>query len=66
MKVPEWREPMPQTVEAYKDLAQRDLQLIMEQRSEISKLKREINDLRQKLNKGRYIPVRKLKKEKAA
>ncbi len=40
-------EPMPQTVEAYKALAQRDLDLIMEQKEEISKLKAENNKLRQ-------------------
>ena len=31
-------EPMPQTIEAYKALAQRDLELIMEQREEIAQL----------------------------
>ena len=45
------RQVMPQTIEAYKDLAQRDLELIEEQREEISKLKQRVNKLEQKLNK---------------
>ena len=40
--------PMPQTVEAYKALAQRDLELIMDQKAYISKLKAVINKLDQK------------------
>ena len=40
-------EPMPQTVEAYQRLAQRDLELIMEQREEIGRLKARINKLEQ-------------------
>ena len=42
---------MPQTVEAYKKLAARDLELIMEQKEEISRLKQKVNNLRQKLDK---------------
>ena len=45
-------QPMPQTIEAYKALAQRDLELIEEQQLEISKLKVANNQLRQKLVKG--------------
>ena len=41
------RQVMPQTVEAYKKLAQRDLELIEEQREEISKLKQRVNKLEQ-------------------
>ena len=44
---------MPNTIESYKDLAQRDLELIEEQRSEISKLKCKLNNLQQKLKKRR-------------
>ena len=39
---------MPQTIEAYKDLAQRDLELIESQRDEINKLKCKVNTLTQK------------------
>ena len=45
--------PMPQTIEGYKELAQRDLELIEEQRDEIAKLKQENNNLRQKLNRNK-------------
>ena len=41
-------EAMPQTVEAYKKLAQRDLEFIEEQQREIGKLKAKINKLEQK------------------
>ena len=44
--------PIPQTVEGYKELAQRDLVTIENQRDEIGRLKAENNNLRQKLNKG--------------
>jgi len=44
--------PMPQTIEAYQRLAQRDLDLIMEMRKEIGQLKARNNKLEQKLNKG--------------
>jgi hypothetical protein len=44
--------PMPQTIEAYKNLAQRDLELIEEQQREIGQLKVKNNQLRQKLTKG--------------
>ena len=60
------KEPMPQTVEQYRKLAEMDLELIMEQREEISRLKRTVNDLRQKSMRARYVPIRKLKREKAA
>ena len=43
--------PMPQTVEAYKELAERDLELFQEMRDEISELKVKVNKLQQKLNK---------------
>lgn len=43
--------PMPQTVEGYKELAQRDLVLIEKQRDEIGRLKAKINQLQQKLKK---------------
>ena len=39
--------PMPQTVEGYKELAQRDLVLIEAQRDEIGRLKAKINQLSQ-------------------
>lgn len=41
-------QPMPQTIEAYKVLAQRDLELIEAQRREIGKLKAKVNKLEQK------------------
>ena len=41
------RQVMPQTVEAYNKLAQRDLELIEEQREEINKLKQRVNKLEQ-------------------
>ena len=41
-------EPMPQTVEAYKKLSARDLELIMEQKEEISRLKQKVNNLQQR------------------
>jgi cell division protein FtsB len=44
---------MPQTVEAYKKLAQRDLELIEAQRDEIAKLKAKNNKLEQALAKAR-------------
>lgn len=44
------RESMPQTIEAYKKLAARDLELIEEQRDEISGLKHRNIQLRQKNN----------------
>ena len=46
-------QPMPQTVESYKELAQRDLELIEDQREEINKLKCKVNDLSQKLQAKR-------------
>ena len=46
-------EPMPQTVQAFRHLAQRDLELIEEQREEIAKLKCKVNNLTQKLKIGR-------------
>lgn len=50
--------PMPQTVEAYKKLAQRDLELIEDQRDEIGKLKAKINKLEQKVeSKNKWISV---------
>ena len=42
-------EPMPQTIEAYKALAQRDLELIEEQQREIGRLKGELNERKQQL-----------------
>ena len=42
------KEPMQQTVEAYKELAQRDLELIEDQRDLINKLRCKVNDLSQK------------------
>ena len=45
-------EPMPQTIEAYKALAQRDLELIEEQQREIGQLKAKINKLEQRRPKG--------------
>ncbi len=41
-------EPMPQTIDGYKKLAQRDLELVMEMRTEIGKLKARLNNLQQK------------------
>ena len=46
-------EPMPQTIEAYKKLAQRDLELIEEQQKEIGQLKAEANKLKQKRVNGK-------------
>ena len=40
-------EKMPQTIEAYRKLAQRDLELIMSQKEEIGRLKARINKLEQ-------------------
>ncbi len=39
--------PMPQTIEAYKTLAQRDLELIMEMKAIIGKQNKELNTLKQ-------------------
>lgn len=44
--------PIPQTVEGYRELAQRDLILIEWQRDEIGRLNSKINQLKQKLGKG--------------
>lgn len=46
---------MPQTVESYKKLAALDLELIMDQKEEISKLKAEVNKLRQKVDSRRSM-----------
>ncbi len=46
-------EPMPQTLEYYRAMAQRDLELIMEQKEEISRLKQRINKLEQR----RYLKL---------
>ena len=43
-------EPIPQTIEAYKTLAQRDLELIEEQQREIGRLKGELNERKQQLD----------------
>ena len=59
------KRPMPQTIEDYRMLAARDLEFIMEQREEISRLKRRLNDLQQKSLGGRYVPVRKQVNERA-
>lgn len=45
-------QPMPQTIEAYKALAQRDLELIEKQQLEIGQLKATVNNLRQKIKKA--------------
>jgi hypothetical protein len=42
-------QPMPQTIEAYKALAQRDLELIEAQRDEIGRLKAELNLRKQQI-----------------
>ena len=42
-------EPMPQTREYWEKRAAMDLDLIMEQKEEISRLKQTVNNLRQKL-----------------
>lgn len=47
--------PMPQTVAAYKALAQRDLELIMTQQREIGQLKQQVNKLQQKLERYKRI-----------
>ena len=47
-------QPMPQTIEAYKDLAQRDLELIEAQRDEIARLKCKVNTLSQRALKLEY------------
>lgn len=47
-------EPMPQTVEAYKALAQRDLELIMEMKAEIDKLEYEVSALNKTVAKLRF------------
>lgn len=59
-------EPMPQTVEAYKALAQRDLELIMEMKAEISKLKERNNRLHQKNRSLRDILIKKIMKKNKA
>ena len=49
-------EPMPETIEAYKELAQRDLDLIVEMKAIIGKQNKELNQLRQenkRLKNGR-------------
>ena len=46
-------EPMPQTIKAFIDLAQRDLELIEEQQREIGQLKAEANKLKQKRVNGK-------------
>lgn len=40
---------MSKSIEAYQQLSQRDLEIIMQQKDEIAKLKAENNKLRQKL-----------------
>jgi len=47
-RTPPRGQAMPETVEAYKALAARDLELIMEQKEEISRLKQKVNKLEQK------------------
>lgn len=42
---------MPKTIEAYQQLAQRDLELIEAQRDEIAKLKGTVNDLWQRIKR---------------
>lgn len=54
-RTPDKREPMPRTVEHYQALAQRDLELIEEQRAEIGRLKGKINSLEQKVDKYRRL-----------
>jgi HAMP domain-containing protein len=44
--------PMPQTIEGYQALADRDLILIESMRDEIGMLKAKINKLEQKLNRN--------------
>ena len=44
-------QPMEQTVDAYRKLAQRDLELIEEQQQEIGVLRAKVNNLQQKLKK---------------
>ena len=46
-------EPMPQTLEYLRALSARDLELIMEQKDEISRLKQRINKLEQR----RYLKL---------
>lgn len=41
-------QPMPQTLDAYRKLANQDLELIEEQKQEIAALKRKLNKARQK------------------
>ncbi len=45
------KQAMPQTIDAYKELAQRDLNLIMEMKGIIGKQNKELNQLRQKVRK---------------
>ncbi len=42
-------EPMPQTVEACQSVMERDAELILEMKAEISKLKQKVNTLSQKI-----------------
>jgi len=44
-------QPMGQTVDDYRKLAQRDLELIEEQQQEIGVLRAKVNNLQQKLKK---------------
>jgi len=46
-------EPMPQTREYWEKRAMMDQELILEQLAEISKLRQRINNLEQKLNRGK-------------
>jgi len=43
-------EPMPRTVEHYQANAERDQELILEQRDEIGRLKQKLNKLQQKFD----------------
>ena len=49
---PKKGEPMPKTIDHYQALAARDLELIMEQREEIARLKQTVNQLRQRKDKS--------------
>lgn len=49
-------EPMPQTVEGCQAVMERDAELMLEMKAEISSLKQTINNLRQKSPNRRFIP----------
>ena len=56
------KKPMPQTIEAYRKLAERDLTVIDELRENNKKLKHQAAELKVKLNQA-YQKIAKLKRQ---